>query len=269
MSHTIPAGAASLAAALALALPGAAQATGGDHRERGDRFRGGGDVPSRVADPLRGAARALERAEERIDDDENDRAVTALASVRKNLGAAVRAAKRRVSGDTGPDSVDAVVRAQHRVVLKTANLFDGEDGAVVDALASTLDAALDGRDDLLGAVGDADGYGFVFEGVVEDTQDETADLGEVKEDDTLTSEAEAAIDAALAQIAATGTAASARAAGGDDESADYDGTGYEGADYEGKRGECRGGRHHHGGGAGESGYPGEKPGYPTDSPEQV
>lgn len=255
-----PLGATALAASLALALPGAAFAGGGDRHRGGDGPRGG-DAPTRVTAPLARAARALDRAEERIDDGETAGAVTALTSVRRNLASAVKAAKRRVSGETGPDSVLAVVSAQHRVVLGTANAFDGQSGDVVDALAATLDAALDGRDDLLAAVpADGDAYGDVFGAVSADAADETETLNEVKEDDTLTDAARAAVDAALAQVAATGSAASARAGGGDG-----DLTGYEGADYQGAADrperECRRG--------GERRSRPDDAGYPTDAPAAV
>ena len=258
-----PLGAALAAASLTLAVPGIAQAGGGHHRG-GDGPRGG-DVPTRVGAPLARAARALDRAEERIEDGESDRAVTALGSVRSNLAAAVKAAKRRVAGETGPDSVLAVVSAQHRVVVGSANLFDGESGAVVDGIAATLDAALDGRDELLGAIpADSDAYGDVFAAVVADTGDEVESLNEVKADDTLTSEASAAIDAALAQIAATGTAASARSGSAEDVG-DYAGAEYDGADYagEGPRRKCRKGER----GPRGPGGPGEGAGYPTDAPQ--
>ena len=87
---------------------------------------------------------------------------------------------------------------------------------------------------------------------------EAAFRGGVKEDDTLSDDAEAAIDAALAQIAATGTAASSRAGSGDADLAGYDGADDEGAEYQGDRPrrKCR---------KGERGpRPGDGAGYPTD-----
>ena len=58
------AGAAALASALLLVLPGTALATGGHHDgpmgDRGDRGAGPGDVPSRIANKLRSAERAMD-----------------------------------------------------------------------------------------------------------------------------------------------------------------------------------------------------------------
>lgn len=241
MNISTKAGATALAATLALGLPGAAMA---DRGERGDR-----GVPSRVATKLKAADRALDRAQERADDGESAGAATALASVRKNLASALKSAQRRITptgGRAGKASAGAVARTDHHVVAGTASMFDGADATVTDASASTLDAAIDNRDAVIAAIaalsGDAlERYERVLHRIEKAVDDEIEAITEALEDDTLTPEGRAALEAALTKLAATKAAA-----GG----TDGDDTGYaqqvaaeaEADDYgdrrRGRRGDC-------------------------------
>lgn len=170
---------------------------------------------SRVDSKLRAADRALDRAAERAADGES--AATQLASVRRNLASAQKTAVRK--GDTR--SLGAVARAQGRVISATVGLFDGLTGDNVAAVATTLDAALDGRDAIVTAAAGKDG---VLALINRDAAGDAEDIADTLADDELTDEARAALTAAAAQVAATvtatgGTPASATdpvAAGGED-----------------------------------------------------
>src|SRR5690242_16562449 len=92
-----------LLAALAVGLVavGPAQARGG---HRGGPAADAGftrsDVPARVRLRVKRVEKALNRAEDRIDD--GDDASGPLGAVRKNLAAAVKAAEHRIGQDGGP-----------------------------------------------------------------------------------------------------------------------------------------------------------------------
>lgn len=228
MSITTKAGAAVLAATLALGAPAVADA----HRGGPDGPRGADrDVPTRVAQKLRAADRALDRAQERADDGETAGAVTSLASVRKHLASALTAATRRITADggrRGVASARAVSRADHAVVSGAVALLDGADASLTAAASETLSAALTNRDGIVTAIAalDADAkerYARVLGRIVADVDDETEAIQEALSDDTLTDDGRAALQAALTQLAATKSAAQAQVAAGDDE----DGTGYE------------------------------------------
>ncbi|HEX8064993.1 MAG TPA: hypothetical protein VF520_00550 [Thermoleophilaceae bacterium] len=233
------------AASLALALPSVAAARPGGGRE-GRSARGAqglrGDVPSRVASRVRRARRALERAEDRIDDGENAGAVASLASVRKNLATALEAAGKRISADNGPASFRAVTSTHHAVVDGTVGMFDGvDDGAVVDALATTLKASLDGRDqavDSIAALSDDDreAYGAVLDSISDQTGDELEAIDEALADDTLTAEARSALSDSKAQAEATRT--EVQGLGGGSASASASSEDEDGASDEGRR-RCR------------------------------
>lgn len=204
---------AALLCSAALALPGTALAH--DHRWGGHHRRADDGLPSRVVKPLARTQRALARAEERIDDGETARAVSTLTATRRNLAAAVRAAKRRLAGDAGSDVAVAVARVQHDVILEIGDLYDGQDGDVVDALTTTLTAALDGRDQIGGgvsALGEdelADFEDFLTR-VDDDADEELGSLQEVRDDDEVSAAADAALAEALTRIAATQDAAQSR-----------------------------------------------------------
>lgn len=152
---------------------------------------------SRVDSKLRAADRALDRAAERAADGAS--AATQLASVRRTIASAQKTALRK--GDTR--SLGAVARAQGRVVSATVGLFDGLTGDNVAAVATTLDAALDGRDAIV--AGSAGNTG-VLALVNRDAAGDAEDIADTLADDELTDEARAALTAAATQVAATVTA---------------------------------------------------------------
>jgi hypothetical protein len=200
--------------ALACGLVWAAPATAGPGHHRGERGDArGGDVPSRVASRLARAERALERAEDKVDDGDATGAASSLRSVRKNLAAGLKSAKRRVAAgaDNGPESIGAVFRAQHQTIETTAALFDGADGDVVDALGDALKASLDGRDEGVASIAalsedQREDYARVLEQVDEDIGDEIDQIDEALADDTLTADGRAALEQAKTQLEATRTA---------------------------------------------------------------
>ena len=208
-----------LVASLALLAPSAFARPGQDGAgASGDRAGGGAsidrrDVPSRVSSRLKRAARALDRAEERVDDGETAGAISSLSSVRKNLASAQKSGNRRVAAnaDDGPAAAWALTNAQHKVVDATAALFDGvTDPALVGAIEETLDAALAGRDTTVDAiaalpVADQEDYHSVLEGIGEDIDDEVEAIDEALADDVLTPEATTALNDANTQAQATQT----------------------------------------------------------------
>src|SRR3954453_23213767 len=89
------AGVASLAAGMALALPaGAGAAPAHGHGAYAD-------VPSRIATTLKGAERALDRAQERADDGNGDAAVKQLTAARRAQGKALASAEKKADADSG------------------------------------------------------------------------------------------------------------------------------------------------------------------------
>jgi hypothetical protein len=200
--------AAAAIATAALALPAPALAGPGHHGRGG----GDGDVPARIASKLRAAERALDRAQERADDGETDKAGRQLTAVRRNLASALKSGKRRVvaGNETGEPSAAAISRIDSHVVSGTVSILDGAQEPVVGATATTLDAALDNRDEVVAAIAalaDKSGYEFVLEDIVDDTADEVEAIDEALTDDELTAEARAALEAARTQAEATGAAA--------------------------------------------------------------
>jgi hypothetical protein len=206
-----------LVASFALLAP-SAMARGG-HHGGGDREARGGasfdrqDVPSRVSSRLKRASRALEKAEERVDDGETAGAISSLSSVRKNLASAQKSGNKRVTAnaDDGPASAWALASAQHRIVDATAALFDGAtESTLVGAIEETLDAALTGRDATVDAIGalpvaDQEDYEPVLERIDEQIGDEVEAIDEALSDDTLTPEATTALNEAKTQAQATQT----------------------------------------------------------------
>jgi hypothetical protein len=195
-----------------LALPALASAEG---RRGGEReARGGGDVSSRVASRIRRAERALDRAEERVDDGENAKAIAQLKANRRYLASAVKAA---------PGS-RSVARAQHHTITSVVGLFDGvTDADLVSALDATLDAAVAGR-----STGDAD-----------DLADEVEAIDGALANDELTDAGKASLNDAKAAISATTTNAADGAdypgggSGGDRDGHCRDRGGDDGANYPG------------------------------------
>jgi len=218
MSITKKAGVLVLAAGLAAGAPTAAQA-----RDRGDSVK----APTRIASKLKSAERALSRAQDRADDGEAAGAATSLTASRRHLASATKSALKRTVADssTGEASAAAVIRTDHRIVGGTAAMFDGAGDTVVAAAASTLDAALDGRDSVVAAIAalDADdkaGYASVLERVVDQSEDELEELAETAADDELTAAATAALGEAATQVAATKAAAEAQLTAVENQDAD-------------------------------------------------
>jgi hypothetical protein len=186
-------------ASLALLAPSALARGGhggpGDREARADGFDRS-DVPSRVSSRLKRASRALDKAEERVDDGETAGAISSLSAVRKNLASAQKSGSKRISSnsDDGPAAAWALTNAQHKIVDATAALFDGvTDAALVDAIEETLDAALTGRDGTVDAIGALP------------IDDEVEAIDEALADDTLTADATTALTEAKAQARATQT----------------------------------------------------------------
>jgi hypothetical protein len=175
-----------------VAVPATASAAGprgGDREFRG----GGGDVSSTVAKRIRRAERALDRAEERVDDGETAKAIAQLKASRRYLASASKAAERR-----DDDSLGAVARAQHHAIVTVAGLFDGvTDGDLVSALDATLDVAVAGR-----STADAG-----------DVADEREAIADALADDELTDGARASLTDADAALQATPTTVSEDDAG--------------------------------------------------------
>ncbi|HET6510471.1 MAG TPA: hypothetical protein VFG42_26990 [Baekduia sp.] len=242
-------GLAALAAVAALAaLPASASAHGGGRRADTRHVT---KAPSRVTDRATRAVKAIARASDAVDDGDATKASAALKAARTNLASALKTATKHVqAGDAyGPASADVVLRAEHRVAAGAADLFDGQDGTVVDDLATTLKAADDGRDALVAAIGglaadrEAE-YADALDSASEDVADELSDLADALSDDTLTDAAKSALTAAQTQVTATRTAIEAlvgiaSSSSGDDVDAS---TG-----DDGPRGDCPGGRGGRGG----------------------
>lgn len=235
-----------LAVALCAAAPAAAQNHAGP--PGGGAVRGS-VAPVRVTQQARLAVRAVDRAGERIDDGETAKAVSQLASARRHLASAQKSALKRLSTDAAPASVSVVLDAEASVATQAAGLFDGQDGATVDAIAQTLDAALDARDATIAAVTAlddtaeadyADAYGQAADAIA----DEISAYDDALSDDTLTDAAKAALTSAKTKATATKAALDARvtALGSASDSAGPAGPG-----------DCPPGRH---GGAPEGGGPG-------------
>ena len=173
-----------------------------------------------VADRVARAERSLQRAQDKADDGDTAGAASALSSVRKNLASALKSAKKRVvaGNDTGPDAIGAVTGAQHDVIVGTAGLFDGQtDGSLVQSIADTLKAALDGRDEAIAAIAalpaaDQSNYEYVLEQIDSDIADDIDAVDSALSDDTLTPEATAALNDAKAQLTASQTSVQALSA---------------------------------------------------------
>lgn len=158
------------------------------------------NAATRVDAKLKSADRALDRATDRIADGETGAAQ--LASVRRNLASAQKTALRKADAA----SLSAVARAQGSVVGATVGAFDGATGENVTALATTLQAALDGRDAIVAAATGKTELARVLALVNRDAAGDAEDIADTLADDELTDEARAALTAAATQVAATVTA---------------------------------------------------------------
>jgi hypothetical protein len=199
--------------AASLVPSSAALAQGGPHLSRGE-LQG---VPARVAKRLKRVERALNRAEDAIDDGDSAAAVTLLGAVDKNLARALKAVNHRLDDS---EVTGAFASVTDDVIETTAADFDGQDSPVVEALASSLGGAIDARDSSVGSIDDSD----VLSDIADDASTEGDDIAEALSDDELTSGATSALQSAATKVAATETAASDAAdaadAGADDESGD-------------------------------------------------
>jgi hypothetical protein len=212
------------ALSVGLVAAGPASAQGGHGHGHGAH---GQKVPSRVAQPIKRAERALDRASGYADDGNDASAITALTAVNKNLARAEKAAKRRVANGatTGPVSASAVARAEDDVVAGSSDMFDGASDSLVTALNGTLNAGIDDRDDLVAAIGalstdDQQDYVDVLSQIDSDVSDEIDGIDESLSDDTLTSEAQDDLTAAKTKLQATQTAVQALLANLDTSSSD-------------------------------------------------
>jgi hypothetical protein len=192
-------------------------------------------LPSRVANALRRTDRSLENAETHVDEGEYAQAIVSLRNVRKNMYRADRAARAQMNavppvdpegeGDdavtTGPDSVIAVLGAEHEVVTTVAGLFDTNSQGLVDALTHALFRTMGARDALLGAVIalDPEGAGADYADGMADTADqypdEVANLTEALASDQLSPGGRAVLTPALAKANATAAAFAAAFGGGE------------------------------------------------------
>lgn len=207
---------AALSAGLVSAGPATAQS--GHHGDRASAGRG--DVPSRVANRLKRAEKALDRATGYADDGNDASAESALGGVRKNLAAAQKVTNKKIAAGAAnaPDAAAAVASVQHDVISETVDLFDGADGALVDAVDQTLNAGIDGRDGTVASIAalstaDQQDYVDVLESIDSDVTDELDSVDGALADDTLTSDAQADLTAAREKLVATQTAVEGLLAG--------------------------------------------------------
>ena len=207
MSHSKALGAALVAIGLAVA-PAAAQAQnhiGLTHSQ----LRG---VPARVASKLNRVERALQRAENYADDGDAAHAATAMNSVARNLASALRATDSRIasSASTGPAAARAFAATADDVIETTSGDFDGEtDGDLVTALASALGAGIDDRNTMIAAISaltDQSGYADVGAQIGDDASNESSDVSDSIANDTLTSDATAALNDAKTKLDAVAAA---------------------------------------------------------------
>jgi hypothetical protein len=207
--------AAALVAGLVAASPAAAH--GGGHG--GPRGAQGAsidrsNVPSRITTRITRAERSLQRAVDYIDNEQSSSAAASLRSVKSNLAAALKSAKRQVGTSKGPDSLWAVSAAEHDVIDGLTPLFDGADTALVSTLSDSLDGAITGRDEAVAAIAalpaaDQGDYADVVSAIDADVTEEIASIDEALADDTLSTEAQAALNDARAKLVATQTAVQA------------------------------------------------------------
>src|SRR4051812_49573875 len=115
-----------LALAVGLVAAGPAAAQSGGHRAHARS-----DVPSRVANRVKRAEKALDRATGYAEDGNDSSAVTALGSVSKNLAAAEKSAKRRggAGADNGADAAYVVGGGRHAAGGGSRGPFFGGGGA--------------------------------------------------------------------------------------------------------------------------------------------
>src|ERR1700754_763081 len=192
-------------ASLAAALP----ATAGGHRAPGGRDGASSvKLSPRVTDRTARAAKDVSRAGDAIDDGNATTAVSDLKAARTNLASAQKTALKHVvaGDDTGAAYAWAILSADDRIASGSADEFDGQDGDVVTALATTLKAADDSRDAVIAAINalsDKSAYADVASRAADDVTDELGDISDALSDDTLTEAAKSALTDAQTQLTAT------------------------------------------------------------------
>lgn len=202
---------------IALLAAGPAVADGGHRGHHGDdSAQASGKVPSRVKQRLARTAKAIDRADERIDDGEGAKAVSQLGAAKRALASAQKSGlKQIVAGDAdGPATAAALIAAHHDIVSTLVNDFDGQTAPVDAALADVLKLAVDGRDAVINAVkalppAEQAAYGRALAGAADGLADELASIAEALTDDTLSDPAKAALTEAQTKITASAAAVQA------------------------------------------------------------
>lgn len=163
-------------------------------------------LPTRVQERVRRVDRALTRAAEHLDAGETARAVTALDAVQANLRAALRATRGAALHDpaAGAAAAQQTAGAQHAAIVAIARLLDGAPPGLAVDLGRTLHVALDGRDELGGAVlvrrdGGA-AYRPVLELLARDVELELAEIAETLRDGELAGGARTSLSTARRRI---------------------------------------------------------------------
>lgn len=163
-------------------------------------------LPTRTEDRALRLQRALSRAAEHLDDGNAARAATALDAVQANLRAALRATRGAALNDpaAGAHAAAHTAAAQHAAVVSTARMLDGAPPGVAVELGRTLHTALDGRDELGGAVlvrpDDGAAYRPVLELLARDVELELSEIAETLRDGELAGSARTSLSAARRRI---------------------------------------------------------------------
>ena len=164
------------ALAIGLALGPAAQANSSSANSDQIRAKAAGSdgpppvLPSLVRTRIARGTKAIERAGDWVDQEDNTKAVVSLRNVRRNMYAAWRGAVDVVENAPPPtppgdglrrgsvqarasatyvspeETAVAVLNFQHDVAVASYGLLDGAKGALRDAVSTTMFAALDRRD---------------------------------------------------------------------------------------------------------------------------
>lgn len=168
-------------------------------------FRGDG-LPTRTEDRAMRLQRALARAAEHLDDGNAARAATALDAVQANLRAALRATRGAALADPedGAHAAAHTAAAQHATIVGAARMLDGAPSGVAIELGRTLHTALDGRDELGGAVlVRPDGREFyepVIATLARDVELELSEIAETLRDGELAGSARTSLSTARRRI---------------------------------------------------------------------
>ena len=188
-------------------------------------------LPSRVQNLVNRTQAALLKATEHVDEAEYTKAIVSLRSLRRNLTALDKAARRAMNAvpadpdaegaTTGPDSVIAVLTLDQQVITGLANMLNGQTGTLVGAIGTTLNAAQATRDKLLDAVlaldpaGAGADYADGMADTVDGYTDEVANITDTLADDVLSAGGKSVLTAALAHAKATEAKVQAAFGGGE------------------------------------------------------